>query len=100
MGGGTRGAYLAHGLLEVAGDITEHISYGDQKFSMYFSLGALGGLDCLLGLVFFLERTKAMVYFKLGQISIGYRHFKVHKQDVDQCSRVEVVNTVTIPPRS
>ncbi len=27
-------------------------------------------------------------------------HFMLHKKDTDQCSRVEVVNTVTIPPRS
>ncbi len=42
----------------------------------------------------------AMVDFVLGQISIGQRHFNLNKQDADQCSRFEVANTVTIPPRS
>ncbi len=41
-----------------------------------------------------------MVDFELGQMSIDHMHFKLHKQDTDQLSRAEVVNTVTIPPRS
>ncbi len=42
--------------LEVAGDITENLSFGDQKFSMDFSVAALGGLDGLLGLDFLKEQ--------------------------------------------
>ncbi len=66
---------------------------------MDFNVAAPSGLDRLLGLGF-LKRTKDMVDFELGQMSIGHMHFKLHKKDTDQCSRVEVVNTVTIPPRS
>ncbi len=85
--------------VEVVGEMRENLTIEGREFTLNFSVASLGGLDGLLGLDF-LETAKATVDFQLGQITIGSKQLKLHKQDSDLCSRIEVASNITVPPRS
>ncbi len=84
--------------LEVAGQVVADLIVGSQMFSHLFIVAELGDIDGIMGLDF-MESYETDIRVTRGELVLNRQDIKLHRNELAACARVQVAETLEVPPR-
>ena len=84
--------------LEVAGQVMADLIVGSQIFSHLLIVADLGDIDGIMGLDF-MESHETDIRVTRGELVLNLQEIKLHRKELEACARVQVAETLEVPPR-
>ena len=84
--------------LDLRGETTLELGIGDQTFRHSVAVGDIGNSAGILG-TDFMQKHGCLLDFAQGTMQIGTQVVQLKREAVDTCARVQVCDTVIVPPR-
>ena len=84
--------------LDIRGETTLELGVGDQTFRHSVVFGDIGNSAGILG-TDFMQKHGCLLDLAQGTMQIGTQVVQLKREAVDTCARVQVCDTVIVPPR-
>ena len=84
--------------MDIRGETTLELGVGDQTFPHSVVVGDIGNSAGIQGTVF-MQKHGCLLDLAQGTMQIGTQVVQLKREAVDTCARVQVCDTVIVPPR-